>query len=220
MIATRLFLLACLCAVAACDNRTPVPPPELASTADREQTAGGPAARDDAGERAVTPDRQSARDRPTNTRDVGAASLSPVDRIFLAESAALGLAEVAAARLALERAADPKVKDFARHMIREHEQTNEELDRIAADKGIAIVPEARGKPSDDLERLKRLSGEEFDSFYVKRFGFEAHRNAILLYERQNREGRDANLKAFAEKALPDERDHEAMAEYLVVMAAR
>lgn len=212
MTATRLFLLGCLSALAACDNRTPVPPPETSLATDREQAAAGPAGPDQGGD-------DAGGVRPPGTRATGA-SLSALDRMFLAHSGAIGVAEVEAARLALDRAENPKVKDFARHMIREHEQMNEELDRLATDKGIAIVAEPQGKPNDELERLKRLSGKEFDSFYVKRFGFEAHRNVILLYEREYREGRDANLKAFAEKALPEERDHEAMAEYLAVTASR
>jgi len=215
-------LLTSLLLVAACDHRTPVPPPET-SAAERESTAAGAPQGEPSAEQGRYPDLardESADQRPANTRELGAAGLSPVDKLFLASAAAAGLAEVEASRLALERATDPKVKDFARHMIKEHERLNEQLRRIAADKGIGIAPEVHGDPRDELEALRRLSGKDFDAAYVKNFGFDAHKKATVLYERQIREGRDADLKAYAEKALPELRDHHAMAEYLIMTASR
>ena len=211
MIFLRPCVAACFLLLAAgCDNRTPIPPPET-SGSDRkaEDVTSG-----------VERSGDSAAQRPAGTRDLGAAALSPVDRLFLSNAAATGLAEVEAGKLALQKADNPKVKDFARHVIRRYTQLNEELRQIAADKGIGIDREVRGEPRDELQRLRALSGEEFDAAYVRTFGFERHKKATALFERQIREGRDAQLKRLAEKALPKLRDQHAMAEYLILAASR
>jgi putative membrane protein len=210
MSSLRLCVTACLLLFAAgCDHRTPIPPPQT-SDSDRKADVTS----------AVERSRDSASQRPAGTRDLGAAALSPVDKLFLANAAATGLAEVEAGRLALQKADNPKVKDFARHVIREYTRLNEELRQIAAEKGIGIDREVHGEPRDDLQRLRALSGEEFDAAYVRSFGFEGHKKATALFERQIREGRDAQLKRLAEKALPELRDQHAMAEYLILAASR
>jgi putative membrane protein len=227
---SRSLLMAGVLLATACDNRTPVPPPktsggdrEPAAATDQRSAKSNP--QGTAGESFAEDTRDAggtaSADQPASeSRELGAAALSAVDKLFLAGAVASGLAEVEASRLALKQAADPRVRDFARHMIKEHTRLNDELRRIAADKGIGIAPEVHGDPRDQLERLKGLSGPEFDAVFIKDFGFDGHKKATVLYEREIREGRDSRLKAFAEKALPELRDHQAMAEYLIIAASR
>lgn len=61
-----------------------------------------------------------------------------------------------------------------------------------------------------MERMNKLSGAEFDREYLK-MDLKDHKKAIELFEKQARSGRDAELKAFAEKTLPTLREHHQMA---------
>jgi putative membrane protein len=134
------------------------------------------------------------------------------DRAFVSEAANSGLAEVEAARLVSARTDNAKVKDLAQHMEREHASTNDELKRIASEKGIELPSTIGGEPRGQLSRLTTLSKPEVDQAFVRDFGIEAHQKAISLFERQAREGQDPDLKAFAERTLPKLREHLAMAQ--------
>jgi putative membrane protein len=61
-----------------------------------------------------------------------------------------------------------------------------------------------------MDRLSKLSGAEFDREYIK-MDLKDHKKTIELFEKQARSGRDAELKAFAEKTLPTLREHHQMA---------
>lgn len=61
-----------------------------------------------------------------------------------------------------------------------------------------------------MDRLGKLSGAEFDREYLK-MDLNDHKKTIELFEKQARGGRDAELKAFAEKTLPTLREHHQMA---------
>jgi predicted outer membrane protein len=56
-----------------------------------------------------------------------AQGLSSEEQAFVKNPAMGGLAEVELSQLANERASDMKVKDFARRMITDHTQANDEL---------------------------------------------------------------------------------------------
>jgi hypothetical protein len=60
-----------------------------------------------------------------------AQGLSPEEQAFVKHAAMGGLAEVKLSQLANDRASDMKVKDFARRMITDHTQANNELKPIA-----------------------------------------------------------------------------------------
>lgn len=144
-----------------------------------------------------------------------APTMGPVagtDRAFVAEAANNGLAEVEAARLVAARSDNPRVKDLAQQMEKERASINEELKRIASEKGIEMPSTIGGEPRGQLSRLTTLSKPEVDQAFVRDFGIEAHRQAIGLFERQAREGQDPELKAFAERTLPKLREHLSEAE--------
>jgi predicted outer membrane protein len=61
-----------------------------------------------------------------------AQSLSGEEQQFVKKAAAGGLAEVKLSELAIDRAADGKVKDFARQMVTDHTEANNALRPIAA----------------------------------------------------------------------------------------
>jgi putative membrane protein len=60
------------------------------------------------------------------------------------------------------------------------------------------------------DKMSKLSGAEFDREYMKH-QVEDHDKAVALFERQAKKGKDAELKAFAERTLPTLKEHQQMA---------
>ena len=79
--------------------------------------------------------------------------------------------DIEAAKLAATKTSNPKVKDFANLMVRDHTSVNKKATNLA--KKLKITPEesdtSRSLKSDGnttLEKLRGLSGTEFDKAYI------------------------------------------------------
>lgn len=135
-----------------------------------------------------------------------AAALSSADRNFATAAALGGLAEVRLGELAQRKGASDHVKQFGAQMVQDHGKANEELKRVAIGKGLQLPTELDRKHADVQANLDKRSGAEFDREYI-RVMLDAHKKDVALFERQARSGKDADLKAFAEKTLPTLRQH-------------
>ncbi|MGU7782065.1 DUF4142 domain-containing protein [Burkholderia sp. PU8-34] len=136
----------------------------------------------------------------------------PADAEFVDRAGLAGKSEMQASRLALEKSPSPDVRAFAKRMVDDHGRTNDQLQQLAARKG---VPTQAGRIVDpDVEALRDRSGRDFDDAYVAVVGPDVHRNAIRLFEDEARDGRDPDLRAFAEATLPVLRHHLTMAQAL------
>lgn len=136
--------------------------------------------------------------------------LSALDRQFIIDAAHGGMAEVRLGELALRRSTSPEVKRFAQQMIEEHSRANEELMRLAKQKGVT-PPATPSKYEAAMKRLMQLSGESFDRAYMNEAGVNSHLESTAVYQRQAELGQDSDLKAFAAKILPRVQGHLEMA---------
>lgn len=195
----------------ACERQSDLP-------AKPETRAAVPATPDSAPSRPTTTD--TARSDTVGTPP-GAAGADPktgpvsgADRAFVAAAASSGLAEVEAGRYAAGKAADGAVKAYAEQLEREHASANDELQRIAGSKGIALPATVQGDDKSQLDKLKGLPAAQLDSEFVQAFGIDAHQKAIRLFESQAQSGQDPELRAFAERTLPKLREHLGAAQQL------
>ncbi len=133
--------------------------------------------------------------------------LAPVDKTFLEQAAENGHAEVSAGRLALTKARNPKVRDFAQRMVDEHTKVGEELRTLAAAKQQELPTEPSMLQKGKEMIIAGLGDETFDRRYLNQMGVEAYKSAIPLYEKTALESRDPEVKAFASKHLPALREH-------------
>ncbi|HEY9903455.1 MAG TPA: DUF4142 domain-containing protein, partial [Candidatus Sericytochromatia bacterium] len=137
--------------------------------------------------------------------------LSALDNQFVMNAAHGGMAEVRLGQLALQRATDPQVKQFAQRMIQEHTQANAELMRLTTQKRINAPTDVGPKYQAAMMRLMQLSGAEFDQAYMNEAGVNAHLESAAVYQRQAALGLDPDLKAFASRTLPRVQGHLEMA---------
>ena len=137
-------------------------------------------------------------------RDVGQSAAA--DRRFLQDAAAAGRAEVEIGQLAVKKATDARVRDFARHMAEDHAATNKELMQLAKRQGVSLSTEMAPRHRALLDRLAGLEGADFDREYMNAM-VDDHRDVVGAFEREARAGRDPEVKAFAERTLPTLQHH-------------
>jgi putative membrane protein len=134
-----------------------------------------------------------------------AASATP-DMSFYKSLAEGGIAEVRDGKLAQQKSADPKIKDFAAMMVKDHTAANQDLMALAQSKGIKL-PGGPGIGADTKKaELDVLTGETFDKSYVKS-QLKGHRDTVELLQKEISTGQDAQAKAFAQKVLPTVQSH-------------
>jgi putative membrane protein len=141
-------------------------------------------------------------------------AVSSKDREFMEKAARAGHAEVAAGKLASSKASNDQVKQFGERMVQDHGKAGEELKNIALGKGVTLPsgPDAAHKKL--ASKLESSKGADFDRLYVAEAGVKDHKEAVELFTDQAKNGKDADLKAFAQKTLPTIREHYQMAQDL------
>jgi putative membrane protein len=134
-----------------------------------------------------------------------------MDRKFMMEAAMGGKAEVAMARLALERSSSDSVKQYAQQMIDDHTKAGDELAQVASTKGVSLPTEPDAKHKAMLAKMQGLSGAAFDAEYIKMAGVKDHEKMEKLFMSESSKGKDADTKGFAAKTLPTVQAHLRMA---------
>jgi putative membrane protein len=130
------------------------------------------------------------------------------DAEFVMQGSAANLGEVNVGRLAARLASNPDVKKFAQRVVDDHSKANTELLAIINKKRGAFRAAAQMSPQQRqlANRLAQLRGAGFDRAYMQQM-VDDHQKAVTLFENQAKNGKDKELKAFAEKHLPALKDH-------------
>jgi putative membrane protein len=130
------------------------------------------------------------------------AVLSDADRDFATRAASVGLAEVEASRMMAEKAASSDVRQFAQQMVEAHSDANRRLMKIALAKQLELPMAPTGDDHSAIVELNAAAGSTAETMYMQQFGVQGHQRAVNLFEREIKEGSDADLKGLAEDVLP------------------
>lgn len=141
------------------------------------------------------------------------APAAPSDEDFVKMASGAGLAEVNFGKLALEQTSNADVKAFAQHMIDDHTKINEELLKVSNKDNFTPAAQMDAKDREMFTKLSNMKGADFDRPYVQS-QLAAHKGAVALFQSEAKDGKNADLKAFAEKNLPILQHHLDMAEKL------
>jgi putative membrane protein len=142
------------------------------------------------------------------------------DARFVMQAWEGGMTEVAKGKLAAQKGAHEGVKQFGQKMADDHSKVNDELKSIASGKNITVPGEMSNSPAQaTLAKLEKVEGAAFDRAYVED-QVRDHEKTIALFEREVKTGKDAELKAFAEKTLPTLKEHLTMAQDLKAKVAK
>ena len=120
---------------------------------------------------------------------------------FLTRASNSNLFAIEELRLALDRSRDPKVKTFARQMVKDHGGAQSELQATAKGSGAAVPTTLDHEHQARLKTLRGKWGADFDKGYVADQG-ENHSNALTLYADYMLWGEYEKLHALAIKMIP------------------
>ncbi|MGK6351467.1 DUF4142 domain-containing protein [Parapedobacter sp. DT-150] len=158
---------------------------------------------------------RAADDSVDQAQDVNdtTAMTNDADADFAVKAADAGLAEVELGKLAVEKATDQRIKDFAQRMADDHQKANDELMTIATRHNITLPPVISEAHVDKQRKLRDKSGTEFDREYVDLM-VKDHDKVVSLFEKAASNAANADLKAFATKTLPTLKKHHEEAKVL------
>jgi putative membrane protein len=86
--------------------------------------------------------------------------------------------------------------------------------KIANARGVELPPAPRHSLREEVDKLGKKTGAEFDRDFVRQVGIKAHEQDIKTFEKAGKNVKDPELRAFAQKSLPMLREHLAAAQKL------
>ncbi len=150
----------------------------------------------------------------TGTRNTPKSNLARADRKFLEEAASSGMMELQAAQLAATKATDPAVKSYASTLADHHGTANSELMQLAASLGVELPAAPQRSARNQLEKLGKRTGAEFDREFVREVGIKEHERDIKKFQNASKDVKEPQLKAWIDKTLPALQQHLAAAQKL------
>jgi putative membrane protein len=140
----------------------------------------------------------------------GTAQLRNNERKFMMDAAQDSHLEIELGKLAQERGSSPAVKEFGERMVEEHTKALDKLKTAASDVNVTIPDELQAKHKATVDRLSKLSGEEFDQAYMKSM-VQDHKKAVNLFERTSKNAQNEAVKNYASETSPALREHPELA---------
>lgn len=146
-------------------------------------------------------------------------ALTREETSLLTDLAQANIAEIETGRLALEKSQNAQVKKFAQQMIDDHTSAQQQLQALARTKGVTLTEETDLQHKTMATAMRVLSGDTFDSQYLKRVGVNDHQRTIALLQKAQQSARDPDIKAMAAKMLPTVQAHLKMAQQMASQIA-
>jgi putative membrane protein len=121
--------------------------------------------------------------------------------------------EIESSKLALQKASDDQVKQFAQMMIDDHTKAGEKFMEVVKTAG--FTPPGTALEERHQQMLETLSGQDqnFDQAYIQA-QLQAHNEAVSLFSAYAESGDNEPLKSFATETLPTLKQHLAEVEQL------
>lgn len=135
------------------------------------------------------------------------------DVLFMEAATMSNLAEIATSRLALQKSGNAAVRAYAQKMITEHTKAQNELNVLAARKGIRLTDKPGADQRLQGKKLSTLSGAAFDAEY-KNVQVAGHDMTLMLIKAYRSFGQDADVLDYAAKTQPIVAGHLELAQAL------
>lgn len=132
--------------------------------------------------------------------------LSEHDKEFVTKAAEGGMAEVELGKIAEKQGHSAAVKKFGKKMVVDHSKANSELQKLAKQKGIDLPSAPSEETKANCERMKKLSGSQFDTDYMKNM-LDDHQKDVAEFQQEATAATDPDLKKFVDNTLPTLQQH-------------
>jgi putative membrane protein len=144
------------------------------------------------------------------------------DRTFVRMASISNRAEIELGNLALSKAADASVRNFAQMMVTDHTTAQAQLRQTIDDIDMqnASINDSLGTTHVALrQRLMGLSGRGFDSVYMNS-QVMMHMQSIALFQAEANGGASTSLRNYANSKLPNLQTHYNMADSIARRVGR
>jgi len=139
-------------------------------------------------------------------RVAGAREAGSKDQKCAMKIADVNMFEVQAGQLAQQKAQRDEIKQFAKMMVDDHTQAQQQLQQIGQQKGWQFSEELMPVHREMLNELNKLDGQEFERAYL--YGQVAgHTKTALKLRDDKAEFQDPQLKQYAATILPKVQQH-------------
>lgn len=132
--------------------------------------------------------------------------VSSETQTFMEKAATSGMLEVKLGEMAQEKASAAEVKDFGKQIVAHHSQANDQLMALAQEKSITLPDSLTAKQQSDVDKLSKLSGDEFDQAYMKMMTKD-HKKDVKTFEKASKSTSDPAVQDFASQTLPTLKKH-------------
>jgi putative membrane protein len=128
------------------------------------------------------------------------------DTKFVKEANQISLAEIQLGKLAQQKSVNAAIKKYGEKLAQDHTRMNEELGALARKKNITLSKELDSSERQHVDRMSKMSGSEFERAFTKHM-IDGHEKAIEKFEMAKKNGRDPDVRAWAEKRIETLKEH-------------
>ena len=143
-----------------------------------------------------------------------AAPPSAQDIAYLHFAAHSNLTEIAQGKLAKRHASKPAVRQFARHLVRDHRQQYRALETLATSLGVTLPTHPSVEQRRIIKAWRTLDGQALTCAYVP-FQWGSHQLTIAMTVRETERGTEPAVVQAATASLPVLEEHLTHATQLV-----
>lgn len=132
------------------------------------------------------------------------------DSQLIREIAADHLLEIRLGTMAKSKASNASVKDFGDRMVRDHTMLLENWRALVKQSGFPFQPGLRNEQEDELKRLEKVSGAEFDRAYMTAM-ISGHQDAVAKAQRARGAAHSEQIRGRVGSDLPILEQHLTLA---------
>ena len=154
-------------------------------------------------------------DTSAQTSSTGSmAKLSSGDEKALKDMAQANINEIAAAKIALNKAESSDVKAFAQKMVDDHGDALTKVQMVAKQKDVTLPTEPDAQHKAMADKLEKESGDAFDKMYMENAGTKDHKMVLSKLQSDAKNIKDPDVKALADAHTPVVEQHLKSAEQM------
>jgi len=135
------------------------------------------------------------------------AKLSAGDEKAVKDMAQANINEIAAAKIALNKAQSSDVKAFAQKMVDDHGAALTKVQTVAQQKGVMLPTEPDAMHKAMAANLEKQSGDAFDKMYMENAGTKDHQMVLSKLQSDAKMIKDPDVKALADAHTPVVEQH-------------
>jgi predicted outer membrane protein len=117
---------------------------------------------------------------------------------FLIEAMQNSMAEIQICEMAIEKSANPDVKEFAQSMIDEHGRMGQELEKLATEKKLDVPRNIRPEQEMTVDELSALAGRDFEQRWIQ-YNIDVHERDVKVFRHYADDEDDPDIRALAQK---------------------